>query len=379
MLRIAHLFGDCDNGGASGEMDYDNGIWQHVLKIPRVPLEKKLTDQQIGLWCKNNNIDVLICTMWGTFVSGTGKAQRGCLTLKQICPDLKVIGLVDEPLLTDFASRFGGSAQHMKISQGYMDGLGDFDAIFTICDSELEFYESFNSNVYNMGLPFPDGAYETLVRKDPRPEKKDKIWIGLGVGGNAFTRWERNYGVALAAFEKAVAIVRKNNAELADRMQGIMLSWTEKSDRAVIQHIKDRYQNVFIQMRSDMQSYLHFLQSCDAVIAPTLRDTPGRLVGECAYFGIPCFGSNVPDLQAKLFAELTSKPFDVNSYAEGVAGLVLAGSKEKYCGEDLKNARETLIGLYGVESTRNKFKAFLKAMGWGEDWYEVGVKKEVLL
>lgn len=372
-VRIANLFGDVDNGGASGYADYDNSVWQHVLNVPRVPLEKKLTDHQIGLWCKNMNIDVLLCTMWGTFVAGTGKAQRGVLTLKEVHPDLKVIGLADEPLMVDWAHRFGGDACSMRQAQGYADGLADFDAIITICNHEDAFYRAFNKNTYYLGLPFPDRGYRNLVCKERHPllasMGEDKIWIGLGVGGNAFTRWERNYGVALAAFELAVKYVREVSPAKADAMRGLLLSWTEKSRSDVVVALKDRYPNVFIQMRSNMQEYLRYLQSCTAVINPCLRDTPGRLVGECAFFKVPCFGSRIPDLQEILYGkELIFEPFDVEGYAEAVSRCVLGGWDIE---DEINTAHERLIGIHGMDASRENFRNMLMNLGWADNWFTV--------
>lgn len=375
-IRVAHLFGDCDNGGASGVADYDNGVWQHVLGVPRVPLEKNLTDAQIGRWCKNMNIDVLVCTMWGTFVAGTGKSARGIVTVKEEYPELKVIGLVDEPLMVDWCHRYGGDNYNMKQAQGYMDGIGDFDAVFTICQHEYKFYRSFNPNTFFVGLPFPDHGYSNLVFNDPHPARGDNIWIGLGVGGNAFTRWERNYGVALAAFENAVEIVRHEDPDKADRMRGLMLSWTEKSSMDILHNIKDRYPNVLIQMRTSMQDYLRYLQSCSAVISPIIRDTPGRLVGECAYFEIPLYGSDVPDIQRELWGdELTFSPWDVKGYATGVAKQVLTDLDMK---DTAKSAKLKLIENYGMDISRSRFSDILKRMGWGGSWHSTDAP-EVLI
>lgn len=377
-IRIAHLFGDCDNGGASGVMDYDNGIWQHVLNVPRVPLEKKLSDQQIAKWCRNNGIDVLFCTMWGTFVAGTQKPARGVVSLKEEYPQLKVIGLADEPLMVDWCSRYGGPSEQMKISQGYIDGLSDFDAIATICDHEVSFYESFNERVYNLGLPFPDKAYENLIRKDARKEKGDDLWVGLGVGGNAFTRYERNYLVALAAVEKAkTKLTAAGRSDIADRIKGILLSWTEKSDMNVIQAIKDRYPWAMFQMRTKMEDYLHFLQSCDCVVSPIVRDTPGRLVGECAYFKVPIFGSDVPDLQKKLFPDFTASPWDVNFFANCVSNFFING-RETYQ-KVIDSGHDALIYRYGAEKMKNRFRDMLIDLEIGDSWHEVDQEEEVYL
>jgi hypothetical protein len=364
-IRVAHLFTDVPNGGASGA-DYDNGIWEHVLGVERVPLEKGLTDGQIGKWCEVNNIDVLIATMWGTFVGGYGKPQRGMLTIREECPDLKIIGLVDEPLMVDWAHRYGGTVDTVKQAQGYLDGLGDFDHIMTISRHEDKFYSHKGVPATFVGLPFPDKTYPSLVRSNPRPEKGNQIWVGLGVGGTAHTRWERNYGVSLAAFEAAVELVRAEDPDTADRMRGIMLSWSDKSNQELMLHIKDRYPNVMIQQRQDMQTFLHFLQSCDACISTILRDTPGRLVGECAFFGVPLYGSDVPDIQTELWGkEMSFTPWDVMGYAHTVADQILCGhTKDEQCA----TARQKLIELYGMDRSKERFKAILRSMDLNDEW-----------
>jgi len=375
--RIAVLFGDCDNGGASGSADYDNGIWQHTLNVQRVPLEKKMSDEQIALWCKANSIDVLLCTMWGTFIAGTGKNDRGVKTLKEYCKGLKVVGIVDEPLMVDVASRFGGNSQSMAISKGYVDGLADFDAIICLTEKEIEFYKSFNPNVACLGLPFPDdaypnGGYSSLIADRLRPEKGSEIWVGLGVGGNAFTRWERNYLVACEAFNLAVEKARAIDPHVAESMRGVLLSWTEKTQLDVIDFFKTKYKNIKIQVRSDMRTYLHFLQSCDFVINPCLRDTPQRINGECSYFQIPFaasqFGSNVTDPVGE---------FDVEGFAQRCVDSIFCQQ------EDLtpivEANKESLIKNFGREAMRAKFKAFMIECGILSSWIEIGDKNETFI
>jgi len=372
-VRIAHLFSDVANGGMSGA-DFDNGIWEHVLNVPRVPLELKMSDQQIALWLKNNNIDVLTCTMWGTFIAGSNKPERGVRTLKDEYPELKVVGIVDEPLMVDVCSRFGGNSYNMDISKGYANGLKDFDAILTICPHEVQFYKSFNPKTEYIGLPFPDKTYVNQIRREPRAEKKDQIWIGLGVGGNAFTRWERNYLVALEAFDLAVQKVGEFDRITSKKMKGILLSWTEKNSYDVVTFIKDNYPNVMLQMRSNMSDYLHFLQSCNCVVSPIVRDTPGRIVGECAFFGVPIFGSNIPSLQSQLYPnDWTLSPWDVEGYANQIVKCVIGGmtiedekDSKKY---KMDNARRELIECYGMDVMAKKFRDAMNRFGICDEWY----------
>lgn len=386
--RLAVLFGDCDNGGASRSADYDNGIWQHTLGIQRVPLEKSMTDEQIALWCKTNGIDVLLCTMWGTFVAGTGKNDRGVKTLKSYYPELKVIGIVDEPLVVDITSRFGGSSKNMEISKGYVDGISDFDGIFCLVESELAFYSSFNKNVAYVGLPFPDdkypgGGYSTLLRKDVRKEKQfDDIWIGLGVGGNAYTRWERNYLVAFESFKKTKELLIEAGLGSEKSIKGILLSWTEKSQIDVIDFIKTNYRDVMIQVRSDMATYLHFLQSCDLVINPCIRDTPQRINGECAYFGVPIVSSFLeyesaikaqfvdPDNDESCFPVIEN-PFDVQSIAENAFNILKLRSRdEDEFEERIEEVRSQFVDRFGYESMRSNFSRIMKEWGICDSWQQ---------
>lgn len=371
---MAHLFGDCDNPG-----DYDNGIYQHMLQIPRVPLEKKLSDYEIVRWLKFNDIDVLFCTMWDTFLAGTGKAMPGIELLKKELKDLKIIGVVDHPLKADFAMKAGSHVKSMEIAKGYIEALPLFDGILCLIEDEIPFYSSYNNNVCMMGLPFPFETYKRFIKSEPRPEKGDNIWVGLGVGGPAANRWDRNYITTLETFKmlKQKALQEKGK-EYADRIKGVMLSFTEKDDRSIIQFFKDNYDDVFIQLRKEMPDYLHYLQSCDVVLNFSLRDTPGRLAGECAYFKVPMVGSCYVELQCELSSPTSVNPFDIYRGSSFALNILLKSEEERKsqidgCFERLK--------AFDYENSIEKIKQVLEKAGLkiDEGWETVEEEQKVFL
>jgi glycosyltransferase involved in cell wall biosynthesis len=369
-LRIAHLHHDVDNGGASGVADYDNGIWQHLLGVPRVPLEANLGVSQIGEWCRLQGIDVLTFTMWSPLMWGDGRTSGPAL-MKEEHPGLKIIGIVDDPLLVTFGTHFDGNPSTMELSRGYVEGISDLDAVMCLCRHEVPFYRSFCEKTFHIGHPFPDIAYDRLKTPAPRPEKEDHIWIGLGVGGSA-VMWDRNYLCAFKAFEQAKKIVAHTDPAAAERMRGIILSWDRSDPRETVRYVKETFPDIFFQLRTDMRDYLHFLQSCDAVINTSVRDTVGRLVAESAWFGVPVYGSGVPDLQKELFPKSTFSPWAVSEYAEAVAEQILDPAAAARRKVETAQARETIIREYGFEVSLKKFRKVLASIGVSDtDWARV--------
>ena len=365
---MAHLFGDQDNPG-----DYDNGVWQHMCQIPRVPLQHNLTDQQIGLWCKSNNIDVLIVTMWDTYIGDCGgiKDLGGIEVLKEICPNMKIIGLVDHPLTVDLTTKFGSNYQNMKLIKSYTDALPLFDAVMVLTAKEYGFYKGFNPNTHYIGLPFPIEGMEKFTTDSIRPEKAPAdIWVGLSVGGPAACRWDRNYQSTLETFKLAKKLIAdRGRSNLAKSVRGIMLSWTEQTDRDIIRFIKENYEDVNLQMRSDMGTYLAFLQSCDVCLSNIVRDTPGRLVGECAHFGVPLIGSYTLDLQQHLFPKLSIDPYDICDGAELLAQLITQAADDGDMSEYTDPARDTLYKMSSYEATLKQFRSeVLPSIGVEGDW-----------
>lgn len=367
-FNLAHLFGDQPNPG-----DYDNGVWEHMCSIPRVPLQKKLSDNEIGLWLRSNDIDVLICTMWDTYIgdcAGT-KPLGGIEAIKEVVPDIKIIGLVDHPMTVDVTTKFGADHMNMKLIKSYVDALSEFDALMVLTEKEVPFYQAFNVNTHFVGLPFPSEGMGKFTSHSLRPEKQsDDIWVGLSVGGPAGVRWDRNYLCTLEAFKLAKEIVseRYEEPELASKMKGVMLSFTEQDDRDISRFFKENYEDVFIQMRTDMKTYLEFLQSCDCVISNIVRDTPGRLVGECAHFGIPLVGSHTLDMQERCYPDLAVDPYDICSTA-GKLAEIIAGKVDSETIGLIKSKAKRELAEFEYEASLLKFRKVLDSIGMeGREW-----------
>jgi hypothetical protein len=351
---VALQFGDGPNDGRGrGEAFgmYDNGVWENVLNIeftpnhgPRNPDGIKAIEGH-ALWLRDRKVDAVIWTLW---MGAAPWMQR----LKTMVPNLKIIALTDHPLNVDILVTEPGR------SGAYVNSIEHADAVMVLTPREASFYGGIHPNVHYVGLPFPHGGYEYLrmVRTDPLP-KKDVV-IGLSVGGPEWCAWDRNILTTMYAFRHVARAAEARGV----KVRGVWLSVTLKPGNAT-RKMMEATPDTVIQQRSDMQTYLKTLQSCDFVISNIVRDTPGRLVGEAAFFGVPCVGSHSLSLQSELFPTLSHDPFDIVSTVEKSLSLIHDGVPPSL----IENAQRGLAE-YGFPRSREKFRDVLGSVGLGAQW-----------
>lgn len=270
----AIFYGDKPNTG-----QYDNGVWIDVLKVPWLT---KIEQSQ--------NFDIIIRTLW---IDSSGWSK----TIKSQWPHIKLIGLVDHPLSAHI-SKLPADRQYAFISDlQYLDG------IMALTEEERQWYQVAvpSKPVERVGLPFPFEAYE---EKFGALRKSDKDIIGLGVGASDN---DRNFISNILAFQK----LQLRNPDL----KGVFLS--------IPSHLipycaywADRVDNLYIHQRVEMGEYYEMLARCKFVINLTDRNTPGRLQGEAAFFGVPVIGSNRLELQQELFPNFSVKPYELEKVVE---------------------------------------------------------------
>jgi glycosyltransferase involved in cell wall biosynthesis len=265
----AIFYGDKTNTG-----EYDNGVWMHLLDIPFL---NKIEQAQ--------NFDIIIRTLW-LDSSGWSKA------IKSQWPHIKLIGLVDHPLSAHI-SKLTAERQY-----AFTSDLQYLDGIMALTEEERQWYQVAvpSKPVERVGLPFPFEVYE---EKYGHFRKSDKDLIGLGVGASDN---DRNFISNILAFQK----LQLKNPDI----KGVFLS--------IPSHLvpycaywADRVDNLYIHQRVNMSEYYEMLSRCKFVINLTDRNTPGRLQGEAAFFGVPVIGSNRLELQEELFPSLSVKPYEL--------------------------------------------------------------------
>lgn len=265
----AIFYGDKPNTG-----QYDNGCWMDVLQIPYI---QKIPQAE--------NYDVIIRTLW---LDSSGWSKQ----IKSQWPHIKLIGLVDHPLSAHI-SRLSAERQFAFIADlQYLDG------IMALTEEERQWYQVTvpSKPVERVGLPFPFTSYE---KQFGQFRKSDKDWIGLGVGASDN---DRNFISNIMAFQK----LQLKNPDL----KGLFLSIPEQLI-PYCAYWADRVDNLYVHQRVDMGEYYEVLSRCKFVINLTDRNTPGRLQGEAAFFGVPVIGSNRLELQGELFPSLSVKPFEL--------------------------------------------------------------------
>lgn len=267
--ELAMFYGDKPNYGS-----YDNGIWQDILDIPF--LERI---EEAGLY------KTIISTLW---LENTGWSKE----IKSKFPQVRLIGLSDHPLSTHI-SRLPANQQH-----AYISDLEYLDGIMVLTKEERQWYSVTvpSKPVEYVGLPFPFESYES---KYGHLKDNEREFIGLGVGA---ADNDRNFVSNLMAFRK----LQLQNPDIV----GVFLSVPHQL-LAYCVYWADKIPNVFVQEREDMPEFLETLSRCKFVISLADRNTPGRLQGEAAFFGVPVIGSDRLELQKELFPTLTVSPFAI--------------------------------------------------------------------
>lgn len=319
-MKIAQYFGDKpnDNGVFQG---YDNGSWQSVLKIPYI---QKIEEAE--------QYDVIIRTLWIEATVGGWSAE-----IRKRYPHVVQIGLSDHPLSTHI------SKMPAPQQVAYFKDLESLDGIMALTEEEREFYQTAipSKPVIKGGLPFPFESYEATFGKY---RDSDKKYIGLGVGASDN---DRNFISNILVFER----LRMDDPSLV----GVFLSIPETL-MPYCTYLADKVENVYIQQRTGMSDYYDILSQCKVVINLADRNTPGRLQGEAAFFGVPVVGSDRFELQNELFPSLATTPYALEHARSLVEGLLADPEYSK----TLTDLAYQKLHKYDFQSSKRKFNKLLK-------------------
>jgi hypothetical protein len=322
-LKIAQFYGDKRNNG-----DYDNGVWMDLLKIPYL---QKIEEA--------GNYDVVIRTMW---LDSIGWSQE----IRKRFPNVVQIGLSDHPLSTH-VSKLPPERQI-----AYLQDLSFLDGIMALTDEERQFYTLAVPNipVIKGGLPFPFENYDKKFGQFKNNTEKRFIGLGVGASDN-----DRNF--------ISSALVMDRLHDIYPDLEGIYLSLPSYQISPTSIYA-DYYGKIWLHEREGMEGFYERLSQCHFVINLADRNSPGRIQGEGAYFGVPIIGSDRLELQKELWPDLTVSPYSVEDAAK--LAVFLMESPETGAGLAVK-ARERLEA-YNYRRSRGKFNKLLR---------EILAKKEV--
>lgn len=283
--ELAMFYGDKPNYGS-----YDNGIWQDILDIPFLA-----NIEEAGLY------RTIIRTLW---LESTGWSKE----IKTRFPHVRLIGLSDHPLSTHI-SRLPANQQH-----AYISDLEYLDGIMALTREERQWYSVAvpSKPVEYVGLPFPFESYESKYG-NLRSNEKEYIGLGVGAADN-----DRNFVSNLMAFRK----LQLQNPDIV----GVFLSVPEQLLPYCV-YWADKIPNVFVQEREDMPEFYDTLSRCKFVINLADRNTPGRIQGEGAFFGVPVIGSDRLELQNELYPTLATNPYAIEDVVNA-AQMLLDQPKE---------------------------------------------------
>jgi hypothetical protein len=314
-LKIAQFYGDKRNNG-----DYDNGVWMDLLKIPYIERIEQAGDY-----------DVVIRTMW---LDAIGWSRE----IRKRFPNVIQIGLSDHPLSTH-VSKLPPERQI-----AYIQDLSFLDGIMALTDEERQFYDLAVPNipVIKGGLPFPFEAYEERFGKFKNNPNKRFIGLGVGASDN-----DRNF--------ISSALVMDRIHDVFPDLEGIYLS-LPSYQIAPTAIYADYYGGILLHEREGMEGFYQRLSQCHFIINMADRNSPGRIQGEGAYFGVPVIGSDRLELQKELWPDLTVSPYSVEDAAK--LAVFLKESPEIGAGLAVK-ARERLEA-YNYRRSRGKFNKLLR-------------------
>ena len=315
-LRICQMYGDKKNSG-----DYDNGCWMDLLKIPFIQNEDDL-----------GNFDVVINTLW-IDATVSGRNRR----IKTRWPQIILLGLSDHPLSTHI-SKLSPDKQMAYISDlQYLDGL------MALTEEERQWYQAALPSrfVIKAGLPFPFKSYTERYSKFIGSEKK---YIGLGVGASDT---DRNFISSALVFAK----LRMHNPSL----EGVFLSLPSYQVGPTSIYA-DAIPGIKLHERAGMEAFYDLLSQCKFVINLADRNTPGRIQGEAAFFGVPVIGSNRLELQNELFPELAVTPYSLED-AEQLATSLLS---DPTIGERIAKRARKKLETYNYRRSKSRFNKLLK-------------------
>lgn len=307
--KIAIFYGDKRNNG-----DYDNGVWMDILKIPFI---EKIDQAE--------PYDILIHTMW---LESVGWHKE----IKSRWPNKILIGLSDHPLSTHISKM----PPQQQIE--YINDLEYLDGIMALTEEERQWYQIAAPSVpvIKAGLPFPFEAYEKNYGQFVNSEKK---FIGLGVGASDN---DRNFITSLLVFNR----LKLDFPEI----QGVFLSIPDNLLNKVVP-LADFGEDIYIHQREGMGGFYDVLSQCKFVINMADRNTPGRLQGEAAFFGVPVIGSNRLELQNELFPTLAISPYSAEQAYE-LSKALLAGTHANTAVVELAQKR---LQQYNYRRSKKKF------------------------
>lgn len=310
--ELAIFYGDKPNYGTG----YDNGIFMDVLQIPWIT---KIEEAQM--------YKMVIRTLW---LEATGWSKE----IRSRYPEVKQIGLTDHPL-SSHISKLSADRQY-----AYISDLEYLDGIMTLTKEENEWYSVAvpSKPVERVGLPFPFESYEAKYGH-LRESEKDIIGLGVGASDN-----DRNFVSNILAFQK---LQLKNPG-----LKGVFLSIPTQLI-PYCAYWADRVDNLYIHQRTEMGEYYEWLSRCKFVINLTDRNTPGRLQGEAAFFGVPVIGSNRLELQEELFPQLSVKPYELEQVVD-LGEQLLKGVNKNYI-----DYAALKLQYYNYENTKERFAKLL--------------------
>lgn len=311
---MAIFYGDKQNNG-----QYDNGVWMDLLDIPFI---SKI--EEAGLY------KTVIRTLW---LESTGWSRE----IKKRYPHVTLIGLSDHPLSTHI-SRLPANQQH-----AYISDLEYLDGIMALTDEERQWYSITvpSKPVERVGLPFPFESYEA---KYGHLRKNEKEFIGLGVGASDN---DRNFVSNLMAFR----YLQLHNPNLV----GVFLSIPDQL-LPYCTYWADQLDNVYIHEREDMPEFYEVLSRCKFVINLADRNTPGRIVGEAAFFEIPVIGSDRLELQRELYPGLEVRPYEIENVVKKAQMLL----DDPEIGRELASMAHTALVTDNYENSLKKFNRLLE-------------------
>ena len=317
--RIAIFYGDKRNNG-----DYDNGVWMDILGIPFI---NKIEDA--------GNFDVIIRTLW---IEST--VQGWSQEIRRRFPNVIQIGLSDHPLSTHISKM--PAAQQVA----YLRDLAHLDGLMALTEEERQWYSIAVPNipVIKVGLPFP---FESYTKKYAKLQK-DSRFIGLGVGASDN---DRNF-ISSAAIMNVLHLSEKTD------IPGLFLSLPQQLLGSTSTYA-DFYGDIYLHERQNMYSFYERLNQCKFVINLADRNTPGRLQGEAAFFGIPVIGSDRLELQRELFPSLAVSPYSLED-AYNKALYLLTASDEEI--KKITDYAAKKLAAYNYRKSRSKFYRFISSI-----------------
>lgn len=309
-LNAMFFYGDKLNSG-----QYDNGVWMDILKVP---FFEKIDQAE--------PYDVILRTLW---LESVGWSKE----IKTRWPQKTLIGLIDHPLSTHVSKMPPQQQVEFIADLEYLDG------IMTLTEEERQWYQTAvpSKPVVKAGLPFP---FEAYTEKYGALINSPKKYIGLGVGA---ADNDRNFITSFIIFQR----LKLEFPEL----QGVFMSIPDNLLHRIVP-LCDAAPDLYIHEREGMGQFYDVLSQCQFVINMADRNTPGRLQGEAAFFGVPVIGSNRLELQNELFPSLAVSPFEAQKAYENAKGLLtnpdsklIIYAQKKLQRYNYKNSRKIFFNL----------------------------------